>query len=305
MDYAFNPDQTTFLTVLDQMLAAPAAGFRPAPGWARFDHGAALEANLDAAGFFDAAAEDSLGPVAAAEMVMRLAAVPVLVESAASALLRPFLGTALPRPLAVVDGGHGAVRFLPWARSLVWLRPDAVLTAPTPASGLEPVESVYAYPMGRLDPALPDWQPASLDPARGAALWQVALAAELVGVLTGGLSAVLAHVRTRQQFGRPLGAFQAVQHRLAQVAVQIDGGRWLVLKAAQSGDPTEAALALAQAQSAAGPVVRDLHQFMGAMGLTLEHPLHRWTYRARALVSALGGPGAALGRLADARWGVG
>jgi alkylation response protein AidB-like acyl-CoA dehydrogenase len=94
------------------------------------------------------------------------------------------------------------------------------------------------------------------------------------------------HVSDRRQFGRPLGSLQAVQHRLAQSAVAVEGVRWLALAAAAQSVP--AALALGQAQQAVRPVAYDLHQFMGAMGLTLEHPLHRWTYRARRLQSELG-----------------
>ena len=48
-------------------------------------------------------------------------------------------------------------------------------------------------------------------------------------------------------------------------------------------------LALGYVQDCAPRILYDLHQFMGAMGLTLEHPLYRWSYRVKLLLSALGG----------------
>ena len=47
----------------------------------------------------------------------------------------------------------------------------------------------------------------------------------------------------------------------------------------------------------------DFHQFLGAMGMTLEHPLHLWTYRLKALTSELGGRGANAVAAAEAIWG--
>jgi hypothetical protein len=303
MRLAFNEDQATFATVLAQMLSDDAeAGFHTVEGWGRFDYGHALDARLEEAGFFDAAREDDLGAVAAAAMVHEVAKAPVAIECAATALLRPFLGQELPRPLAVrVDDAPGAIRFLPQARSLLSITDAGIRWAPVEGRGT-PVESLYAYPMGMLDDA-PDWQPLDVDPIAVRTLWQMALAAELGGALAGGLASVLEHVRERAQFGRPLGSFQGIQHRLAEDAVWIEGAQLLTLRAADSRDPADAALALGHLQSHATRIGYDLHQFMGAMGLTLEHPLHRWTYRARALRAEMGGAPQALLDYADARWG--
>ena len=93
----------------------------------------------------------------------------------------------------------------------------------------------------------------------------------------------------RTQFGRRIGSFQAIQHRLA-LAVQItEACRWLALRAAQSGSSEDAAIAALYAQDQFRGVVTDLHQFTGAIGLTLEYPLHLWTYRLKALQGELGG----------------
>jgi alkylation response protein AidB-like acyl-CoA dehydrogenase len=78
---------------------------------------------------------------------------------------------------------------------------------------------------------------------------------------------------------------------------------WLALKAASSGDAGDAALAALHAQEAAKRVAYDYHQFLGAMGMTLEHPLHLWTYRLKALTAELGGRGEQALAAAAAIWG--
>ena len=97
---------------------------------------------------------------------------------------------------------------------------------------------------------------------------------------------------------------QGVQHRLATGAVEIEGAKLQMLKAAQSRTAQDAALALGYAQGIATRITYDLHQFMGAMGLTLEHPLHRWSYRAKLLRADLGGAAASYLAYADERWGA-
>ena len=303
MRFALNEDQATFATVLEQMLAT--VEFNTVEGWGRYDLGTALDAQLEENGFYEAAREPDLGPVAAALMVFEAARAPVCFECAASALIRPYAGRDLPRPLAVVHGeARGAIRYLPQARGLVSITADAVRYADLPEGAVTPSESLYAYPMGNVDRAALDWEKLDVDPAEFDTLWRIAIAAELTGVLQAGHDAVLDHVRDRKQFGQPLGAFQGVQHRLATGAVEIEGAKLQMLKAAQSRTAQDAALALGYAQGIATRITYDLHQFMGAMGLTLEHPLHRWSYRAKLLRADLGGAAASYLAYADERWGA-
>ena len=107
----------------------------------------------------------------------------------------------------------------------------------------------------------------------------------------------------RKQFGRPIATFQALRHRLAEAQVVTNGAYWMTMKAAATRDPGDAALAALHAQEAARRVTYDFHQFLGAMGMTLEHPLHLWTYRLKALTSELGGRGANALAAAEAIWG--
>ncbi|MBV7379980.1 acyl-CoA dehydrogenase family protein [Maritimibacter dapengensis] len=303
MRLAPNQDQTIFAGVLARLLEDDGiAGFHTVANWSRYEYGEALDDRLGEAGFFEAAREADLGPVAAAMMVHEIAKAPVVIECAASALVRPFLGVEVPRPLAVVvDDAPGAIRFLPQAKTLLSISDQGLRVAPVEGQ-CRAVESLFAYPMGCLDVS-PDWTALDTDPVEVRTLWQIALASELAGVLSGGLAAVLAYVRDREQFGQALGSFQGVQHRLAQDAVWIESAQLLALRAASSRDPADAALALGAVQERATRIGYDLHQFTGAMGLTLEHPLHRWTYRARSLRSEMGGASQAFLDYADAKWG--
>jgi len=299
-----NEDQAAFLAVLSQMTSAPEAGWSASPDWSRFRYSDRLDRMLEDSGFFGCALEPTLGLVAAASMTYELARVPALVECAASSMLRALFAADLPRPVAVIEADvTQAAPFLLNARTAIRLDGDRISLARLEPGSVEEVPSLFAYPMGRLAAdARIDWQFVEGDVHDARAVWSAAIAAELAGCMKGGLDAVVKHVSERQQFGQPLGAFQAIQHRLAQAATKVEAAYWLALRAADRRTPADAALALGYAQEASGRVVQDLHQFMGAMGLTLEHPLHRWTYRARLLRAALGGPTANMRAYYARKW---
>lgn len=292
MNFEFSSDQAALLDAVDRIVARHA----DTPALAqRCQYSEALTQDLMDAGVFDAITIDELGPVAAAALVMAVARSPLCTEVVAAAFIAPCLAPVPPGPCAVLWGDEPVMptRFLPVARSVIRIGTRGIDCAPLRATGeqVETLESLFAYPMGLLrDAAALDWQPLpGADPQALRAAWRIGIAAELVACLDAGLQAVLAHVRERRQFGRPLGSFQAIQHRLAECATRIEGARWLVFKAADSRQPLDILLAVAEAQRIATRVSYDLHQFMGAMGLTLEHPLHRWTYRSKLLRSQLGG----------------
>jgi alkylation response protein AidB-like acyl-CoA dehydrogenase len=303
MQFEPNEDQRAFLSVLEQITRSEEAAWKVSPEHRHFDWSVELDAALEKNGFFDCAAEETLGLVTGAAMTYRLATLPVAVECAASATLRALFAPHLPRPVAVIEGDTDrAAPFLPVAKSVICIGRSDVRAATLGVDTVEPTETLFAYPMGVLKTTELDWQPIDAEPEAVCDAWRIALAAETAGVLKGGLDAVVAHVRERHQFGRPLGSFQTIQHRLAGAAVKIEAAYWLVLKAAQRREPADAATALGYVQEASTKIIYDLHQFMGAMGLTLEHPLHRWTYRARLLRSSLGGASANLRDVSNRRW---
>ncbi|NND68075.1 MAG: acyl-CoA dehydrogenase, partial [Halioglobus sp.] len=253
--------------------------------------GEALEQELEAGGYFDIAAVPEMGPICAALAVERLARLPCTAEIALSMLVRPQVGDDLPRPFALVEKDRPG-RFVAGAGTLLVLDGDDIGITHPAAGDTEAVESLYAYPMGRLTGAL-DVRSFPAEEAAQTCNWlRVACAAEMAGLMQAALDATVEHTSVRKQFGRPLGTFQALRHRMAECAVLVAGVRRLALQAAWSGDAGDAALAAFHAQDSASKITYDLHQMFGAMGMTLEMSLHLWTYRMKALSSELGGLGA-------------
>lgn len=298
-------DQDALLTTTTALLAR--AKSRVVLGGSKASFDLELDADLERAGVLDAASYPEFGVSTAALIVHEVGRSASIAEVAASAVVRPLICPDAPRPLAVLTGDPArAVRFLPVARAVLVLSNTGASWFPVSPDDIDIVDAYFAYPMGRLrDPAscLARAQ-AVADPTLARRLAQLAVAAEITGVLQGGLDSVIAHVTDRRQFGRPLGTFQAVQHRLAACASKIAAAKWLTFKAGGAGAThTDVVAALASAQSAVDAIVYDLHQFLGAMGLTLEHPLYRWTYRVKHLKSEFGGASCSNRELADLYWG--
>jgi hypothetical protein len=286
MDFTLTADQITLLGALDSLAERYASKPTDAHGFVLT--GGVLERELEESGFFEIAVEPDLGPVSAAMAVERLARLPYAAEVALSMLVGSHLPEPLPRPFAVVENGRPG-RFVATAKTVIVIDGDSVGIARPSADQLESVDSIFAYPMGRMRPGVVVTPLAPADAASVRKWLRVALAAEAAGLLKATVDATVEHTTVRKQFGRPLGTFQALRHRLAECAVLVGGVRWLALKAAWSGDDGDAALAALHAQESAKRVVYDAHQMLGAMGMTLEHPLHLWTYRLKALLSEQGG----------------
>lgn len=128
-------------------------------------------------------------------------------------------------------------------------------------------------------------------------------AAQLVGAADAMLAQAIAYAGQRQQFGQPVGAFQAVKHQLATVAVRIEFARPVLLRAAialqdhaasASVHVSHAKLAAGDAALAAAETAIQVH---GAMGYTYEVDLHFWMKRSWALAGAWGDRAFHLARL--------
>lgn len=303
MNFEPSEDLATFLTAVERITARYGASWTPED--ARYQFSTPLERELEESGFFGCVLEESLGLVAATAMVGELSKLSVCAEISASSLIGPLICPDLPRPLAVIWGNPGRpTRFLPMARTVLLVDDKAVSVAVLKDGDAVSVESIFAYPMGVLKaPGDLLWKPAEgKHVARIRDLWRLGVSAEIGGCLQSGLDAVVSHVSERRQFGRPLGSFQGIQHRLAAAASAIQAARWLTLKAAHTGAALDAATAAGFAQGISTRIAYDLHQFMGAMGLTLEHPLHRWTYRVKLLRSDLGGAERQFQDVAELAW---
>ncbi|MFF0159985.1 acyl-CoA dehydrogenase family protein [Streptomyces sp. NPDC005263] len=109
------------------------------------------------------------------------------------------------------------------------------------------------------------------------------VACEAVGAADQMLSRTVEYVRRREQFGRPVGSFQAVQHRLADVYVQTQAARsaaYYAAWAAAQGERRVAGLALGQALEALRGAAAEGIQLHGGIGFTWEHEAHLYFKRA-------------------------
>ena len=167
------------------------------------------------------------------------------------------------------DGGSGAT----WHEAAVVLRTAARHGIPVPAVEHDLLSGGGAGPGAGAGEARR---------LRGALLRAI----QLTGAMDVAVELALRHTRERVQFGRPLAAFQAVQQLVADAAAEAALARTATdaaLALAVTSGFTDAGLpvAVAVARSVAGRagsvVVRNVHQAHGAIGTTLEHPLHRVT----------------------------
>jgi alkylation response protein AidB-like acyl-CoA dehydrogenase len=160
-------------------------------------------------------------------------------------------------------------------------------------------EGMTVAPVRALDPTRRLWNvtaDGALDPLRGdgaraADVIAVALAAESVGVALRTLEMAVAYAKEREQFGRPIGAYQAVSHACAQMLLEVEGARSVVLYAAWALDheeiasppaPLAASMAKAYASDAGWRVPAAALQVHGGIGFTWEHDLHLWLKRGKA-----------------------
>jgi alkylation response protein AidB-like acyl-CoA dehydrogenase len=307
VDFVPSEEQRAIVEAVEALLAKHVSPER-ALGLARSQaYDEALDAALAEAGFRDVARGEETGPLEAALVVEAVARGAGSVALGAAALVAPHVAAReLPGPIALAcAAAPGPVRFGAQARTLLLDAGDAARAVALAPGEAAPVASVHGYPFGR-PPALAG-RGETLGPGSGERLrawWRVALAVEAAGTMRGALDVTLAHVKARRQFGRAIGSFQAVQHRLATCHVQVEAARWLALEAAWRGAPPEAAAAAAAwALGAARLVFVETHQFSGAQGYTREHPLHLWSMRLQALRFELGGVAEHRRALARARWG--
>lgn len=122
----------------------------------------------------------------------------------------------------------------------------------------------------------------------------VALAAESTGIAQRTLEMAVEYAKDRQQFGRPIGAYQAVSHRCAQMLLETENARSTVYGAAWAADaepeslPLAASMAKAYASDAGWRVPNASIQVHGGIGFTWEHDLHFFLKRGRTNAALFG-----------------
>lgn len=139
--------------------------------------------------------------------------------------------------------------------------------------------------------------------------WKLLIAAALAGLAREALRLASAYAAERRQFGKPIGAFQAISHPLAELSVDVDAGRLLVWSAVRDladSHPMAGANvsgAMWWACDAAGrTVAQALHTF-GGYGLTLEYDIHLYNLRAKAWPLVYGDPELLLQEAGRRRYG--
>jgi alkylation response protein AidB-like acyl-CoA dehydrogenase len=148
--------------------------------------------------------------------------------------------------------------------------------------------------------------------ARARDLACIALAAEQAGAAQRALELTVAYTKTRVQFGRPIGSFQALQHRMADLHVLVESARSLCYAAALAADAEAdegadsarlgmlAAAAKAHCSQALTRAAGQMIQMHGAIGITWEHDAHHYFKRAHGAGQLFGPPGEHAARIAAA-----
>lgn len=130
--------------------------------------------------------------------------------------------------------------------------------------------------------------------ARTCDLAIAALAAEQVGAAQRCLDMAVGYAKERIQFGRPIGSFQAIKHRCADMLVLVEGARSAAVHAAESADrsdlPIAASVAKMTCSEAFLQVALDNMRIHGGIGFTWEHDAHLYVRRAKATELIFGSP---------------
>lgn len=316
MDFELDSDQEAVMDAVTRLLEEHAGAARAIELQGRGGYDEALHAALADSGFLDVAAggadggaDGALGLLEAALVTEAVARAGGVVSAGACALVAGQIdGLDASRGIAIAeaDSLDSPIRYLGRASQLLVIARDGARVLESSALEIDTIPSNFGYPMGRLRGALPSGETLNAAcAARARTLWRLALAAETVGSMDAAVGETVAYLKERRQFGRTIGSFQAVQHRLAGCAIELEASRWLVREAAHLDAPDESVAAAASfATSTADRVFAETHQLSGAIGFTREHDLHVWSMRLQALRLELGGVRGHRRALAAARWGT-
>lgn len=297
MDYEFSNEQQALLDAVDTLLLRQAGAARARDLTSGHDD-EVLTAMIEA-GFLDIATDPDAGPLGAALVTESAARSLAAANIGARGLVAPHLMADPPAKIALaVAGQRGPIRFGGHAEAILVL--DGADVRVVEPSSVESVETGYIYPYAYAD--IGGGQTLKGAGSVLARWWRIALASELSGLLAPALDLTVSYLANREQFGKSIGSLQAVQHRLAEAYVWVEGTRWSARSAAWHGTDEAAATAATYATMAARHVALECHQLHGAISFTAEYELHLWTMRAQALRTEMGGIGAHATDVTRLRW---
>jgi alkylation response protein AidB-like acyl-CoA dehydrogenase len=210
----------------------------------------------------------------------------------------------------VLDGDIATVLLVPGdmagSTGLFAVRPDAPGVAVSPVTTMDQTRRLatvrLAGAIGRRIGAGAGLN--RVDLARARDLACIALAAEQAGAAARALEITVEYTKTRVQFGRPIGGFQALQHRMADLYVLVQAAGSVARAAAEAARrddpdlPLRAATAKAYCSEALQEVTAEMLQLHGAIAMTWEYDAHRYFKRAHGSALLLGPPAAHVDRIA-------
>ncbi|MFN2616341.1 MAG: acyl-CoA dehydrogenase family protein [Thermoleophilaceae bacterium] len=207
--------------------------------------------------------------------------------------------------VGIVENGEPAL--VPDADSaelIVLVDGDSATLVEASSAEIEPVETIdltRRFARVRADGG----EPLAGDSEAGLERIRVALAAEITGVAQRALEMAVDYARERKQFDRPIGAYQAVSHRCAEMLLEVESSRSMSYYAAWTADsepeslPLASAMAKAYASDAGWRVATAALQVFGGIGFTWEHDLQFFLKRARVDGHLYGSPRGLRDRVAD------
>jgi len=238
--------------------------------------------------------------------------VPILEEAGRAALPEPLIeaamiaGGALDGIVTAAVGARYAAH-ADVADAIVLEHANALYSVPRDKATLHRIETIDSpRPLFKIT-----WDyesGTSLEADTNLALRRATLgaSAELLGLASRCIEMAADYAKERHQFGKPIGSFQAVKHRLADALLQLEFARPVVYRAAWSLVQDEAtkerdvSMAKAMTGDAAAGAAKAALQTLGAIGYTQEHDLHIWMKRIWALNAAWGNPDRHRARVATA-----
>jgi alkylation response protein AidB-like acyl-CoA dehydrogenase len=206
-------------------------------------------------------------------------------------------GTLTATKIAVADAAGADVLVISGRGAHFLVPADAPGIAIEPEASLDPTRKLYRVSFEDT-PVEPLSHATTASLAWAYSVVAAALAAENVGVAQRTMEMAVEYAKDRKQFDRPIGAYQAVAHRCAQMLLETEGARSLTYGAAWAldHDPESSVRAASMAKAYAGDagfrVCASALQVHGGIGFTWEHDLHFFLKRAKANAHAYG----------DSRW---
>jgi len=286
MRFVLDPDQRDFASSLDSLLSA-ADTVAVARAWADGDHepGLKLWARLTELGVTELATEDTTVEACVAFEALGRHAVPgPWVESAA------VLPLALGRDLSGTIASLAVPPLAPYAldadvASELYVLHDNALHTATVGERVRSVDRTRH--LFRVTPG----EPVDVLELRGAlGLGVLATSAQLLGAGERLLADSVTYAKQRRQFGREIGSYQAIKHKLADVRIALDFARPLLFGAAVMTQREYVSAAKVACSDAAYLAARTALQVHGAIGYTAELDLSLWLTKVRALRNAWGSP---------------